>query len=80
MSRTGRFSRRIVLGTGLGVGLPLRKAVYLGDRAIVMQPNPGRIAEMVSISGHEFRDRADPSLVHRLQEILGLLGVAQPHR
>jgi sulfonate transport system ATP-binding protein len=53
----------------------VEEAIYLGNRVIVMQPNPGRIGEVVSIALDAARDRGDSALVHKRQEILSSLGV-----
>jgi sulfonate transport system ATP-binding protein len=71
--------KRIVAQEGITAVLvthDVEEAIYLGNRVIVMQPHPGRIAEVVQIGFGEARDRADPLLVRKRQEILGLLGVA----
>lgn len=57
----------------------VEEAVYLGNRVVVMQPNPGRIAEIVPIADTDARDRSDPSFIRKRAEILSLLGVTAAH-
>jgi sulfonate transport system ATP-binding protein len=70
--------KRIVAQEGITAVLvthDVEEAIYLGNRVIVMQPNPGRIGEVVPIALDAARDRGDPALVHKRQEILSFLGV-----
>lgn len=70
--------KRIVADEGITAVLvthDVEEAVYLGNRVIVMQPNPGRIAEIVPISESYARDRSDPLFIARRDEILARLGV-----
>lgn len=51
-------------------------ALYLGDRVVVMAPNPGRIRRIVDVDLPHPRDRSAP-LLHRLKdEILAELTAA----
>jgi NitT/TauT family transport system ATP-binding protein/sulfonate transport system ATP-binding protein len=54
----------------------VEEALYLGDRVIVMAPDPGRIRRIVEVDLPHPRDRASP-LLHRLKdEILAELTAA----
>jgi len=54
----------------------VEEALYLGDRVIVMSPNPGRIRRIVEVDLPHPRDRRSP-LLHRLKdEILAELTAA----
>ncbi|HZU64005.1 MAG TPA: ABC transporter ATP-binding protein [Novosphingobium sp.] len=54
----------------------VEEALYLGDRVIVMAPNPGRIRRIVEVDLPHPRDRRSP-LLHRLKdEILAELTAA----
>ena len=45
----------------------VEEALYLGDRVIVMAPNPGRVKRVVEVDLPHPRDRSSPVL-HRLRD------------
>jgi len=45
----------------------VEEALYLGDRVVVMSPNPGRIRRVVDVDLPHPRDRSSP-LLHRLKD------------
>jgi ABC-type nitrate/sulfonate/bicarbonate transport system ATPase subunit len=51
------------------------EAVFLADRIVVLQPNPGRIARVVDVRLGEDRDRSDPAFVRLRDAVLDILGV-----
>jgi len=51
----------------------VEEAIYLGDRVIVMDANPGRIARIVPVPLPHPRDRSAPVLRRLKEEILGEL-------
>ncbi|PPQ25870.1 sulfonate ABC transporter ATP-binding protein [Rhodoblastus sphagnicola] len=52
------------------------EAVYLGDRVVVMRPDPGRVATVLSVSGPQTHDRSSPGFIGLRDQVLALLGVA----
>src|SRR5882724_1393948 len=53
------------------------EAVYLGDRIVVMQPHPGRIAAILPVPMPYPRSRSDPAFVALRDRVLALLGVEE---
>ena len=51
------------------------EAVFLADRIVVLQPNPGRIARIVDVTLGQDRDRSNPEFVRLRDEVLDILGV-----
>jgi ABC-type nitrate/sulfonate/bicarbonate transport system ATPase subunit len=71
--------RRIVRHEGITAILvthDVDEAVYLGDRIVVMQSDPGRIASILPVTLHEPRGRSHPSFIRLRDRVLALLGVA----
>jgi sulfonate transport system ATP-binding protein len=52
------------------------EAVYLGDRIVVMQPNPGRVAHVLEVGLGPVRNRSDAAFIRQRDRVLALLGVA----
>ncbi len=61
--------------TALLVTHDVDEAVFLADRIIVLQPNPGRIARILDIDLGPHRDRSAPAFLKLRDEVLALLGV-----
>jgi len=53
------------------------EAIYLGDRVVVMRPDPGRIAAVIAVPGAESHDRSAPEFIRLRDRILALLGVVR---
>jgi sulfonate transport system ATP-binding protein len=51
------------------------EAVYLGDRIVIMNPHPGRVATVLPIANGMSRDRSDPEFIRLRDEVLARLGV-----
>jgi sulfonate transport system ATP-binding protein len=51
------------------------EAVYLGDRIVIMNPHPGRVATVLTIPDRMSRDRSDPEFIRLRDEVLARLGV-----
>jgi len=51
------------------------EAVYLGDRIVIMNPHPGRIATVLPVPKAMSRDRSDPEFIRLRDEVLARLGV-----
>jgi sulfonate transport system ATP-binding protein len=47
----------------------VEEAVYLADRVVVLQARPGRIRQVVTVDVAHPRDRADPRLKARVEEV-----------
>jgi sulfonate transport system ATP-binding protein len=70
--------RRIVRQEGITAILvthDVDEAVYLGDRIVVMEPHPGRIASILPVPLGLERDRSDPSFIRLRDKVLARLGV-----
>lgn len=68
---------RIVRGEGttaLLVTHDVDEAVFLADRIVVMQPHPGRIAEVLTVPPGAGQDRSAPAFLRLRDEVLSLLG------
>ncbi len=75
-SRLQREVLRIVRQEGLAaiiVTHDVDEAILLGDRVVVMQPHPGRIAEIITVSEEE-RDAGSAAAVALRKRILHRLG------
>jgi sulfonate transport system ATP-binding protein len=51
------------------------EAVFLADRIVVLQPNPGQVARIVNVDLDRQRDRSAPAFVRLRDEVLEVLGV-----
>ncbi len=56
------------------------EAVFLSDRIVVLQPNPGQVAGIVNVGLDRERDRSAPAFVRLRDEVLGVLGVRHAAR
>jgi ABC-type nitrate/sulfonate/bicarbonate transport system ATPase subunit len=54
------------------------EAVYLGDRIVVMQPHPGRIASILDVPLPAERNRSDAAFLRLRDHVLAELGVTSP--
>lgn len=75
--------RRIVRHEGITAILvthDVDEAVYLGDRIVIMQPHPGRIAQILPVPLGAQRDRSDPTFIRLRDRVLGALGVGPAKR
>jgi sulfonate transport system ATP-binding protein len=66
---------RIEKSTVLLVTHDVDEAVFLANRIVVLQPDPGRIARIVDVNLGRERDRSAPGFVHLRDEVLDVLGV-----
>jgi ABC-type nitrate/sulfonate/bicarbonate transport system ATPase subunit len=66
--------------TALLVTHDVDEAVFLADRIIVLQPDPGRIARIVEVDLDGHRDRSAPAFLRLRDEILDTLGVRHSPR
>jgi sulfonate transport system ATP-binding protein len=53
------------------------EAVYLGDRIVIMNPHPGRVATILPIADGMSRDRSNPEFIRLRDEVLARLGVGK---
>ncbi|HEY0328825.1 MAG TPA: ABC transporter ATP-binding protein [Rhodopseudomonas sp.] len=51
------------------------EAVFLADRIVVLEPNPGRVAHIVNVDLDRERDRSAPAFVRLRDTVLDVLGV-----
>ena len=51
------------------------EAVFLADRIVVLQPNPGRIARVLDVKLGRQRDRSAPDFLRLRDTVLETLGV-----
>jgi len=73
--------RRIVRSEGITAVLvthDVEEAIFLGDRIVVMQPRPGRIAEILPMDSSSQHDRASPAFAHLREIVLNGLGAHHP--
>jgi sulfonate transport system ATP-binding protein len=57
------------------------EAVFLADRIVVLQPDPGRIARIVNVDlERRNRDRSAPAFLRLRDEVLDVLGVRRTVR
>jgi sulfonate transport system ATP-binding protein len=55
------------------------EAVFLADRIVVLQPNPGRVSRIVKVDLERGdRDRSAPAFLRLRDEVLDVLGVRRP--
>lgn len=66
--------------TALLVTHDVDEAVFLADRIIVLQPDPGRIARIVEVDLEGYRDRSAPAFLRLRDEILDTLGIRHSPR
>jgi sulfonate transport system ATP-binding protein len=70
--------RRIVKHEGLTAILvthDVEEAIYLGDRIVVMQSNPGRVSDIITVPADQSKNRIDPDFMRLRERILGKLGL-----
>jgi ABC-type nitrate/sulfonate/bicarbonate transport system ATPase subunit len=56
------------------------EAVFLADRIVVLQPNPGRVARVVEVNLGLDRDRSAPAFLRLRDAVLETLGVLMSRR
>ena len=73
----GELSRIVRHGgiTALLVTHDVDEAVFLADRIVVMQPHPGRVADVLTIDLGPHRNRSAPAFLRIRDEVLAMLGV-----
>ena len=54
--------------------------MFLADRIVVLQPNPGRVACVVDVPLGRHRDRSAPDCLRLRDTVLETLGVRVPER
>jgi sulfonate transport system ATP-binding protein len=62
--------------TALLVTHDVDEAVFLADRIVVMQPQPGRVAKVLEVPQGAGHDRSAPAFLRLRDDVLALLGVA----
>jgi ABC-type nitrate/sulfonate/bicarbonate transport system ATPase subunit len=56
------------------------EAVFLADRIVVLDPDPGRVARIVTVDLDRDRDRSAPAFLRLRDEVLDVLGVRRTAR
>jgi ABC-type nitrate/sulfonate/bicarbonate transport system ATPase subunit len=68
--------------TALFVTHDLEEAIYLGDRVVALQPNPGRIAQIFDVklprARNQLTTREDPEFIRLRHEIFSFISAGAP--